>query len=420
MDDIASSKSFSGPSRDAFAEKYGKYFGARRMDLIRKSGRWMVEDHAEGAYIHDTEGRRFLDFFVSSGVFNLGHRHPAIMAAMKQGLETYEFGNLLYFSEPKGRLAELLATTMPEGLEVVLPTVTGSEAVDLALKMAMGATGRKQIIHFDHTYHGCTGFSTALGPDAIRTWAGIENSNFVKVPYGDLDAVRKLISEQTAAVIVEIVRSNFDGCDPGREFFSALRRACDEAGALMIVDEVVTGLGRLGTLWGTEYQDARPDIVTTAKALSGGVFPIGAVVMKPAILDCWGEHAYRSFSTYAWSSVGAHVACAAIEETRKLLPAANGAAARFESALQDLRSRHPDKVDSVRRMGLLFAIDLNPDKLRALEFATRMFHRGVVMPPAAISMPTSAVARLLPPLILNDEHIAEFIDKADDALRSVA
>lgn len=418
MANHALSKSSSGPSRDEFAERYARYFGVRRMDLIRKSGRWMVEDHADGAYIHDTEGHRFLDFFVSSGVFNLGHRHPVIMAAMKHGLETYEFGNLLYFSEPKGRLAELLANTMPEGLEVVLPTVTGSEAVDLALKMAMGATGRKQIIHFDHTYHGCTGFSTALGPDAIRGWAGIENQNFNRIPYGDLAALRKVISGTTAAVIVEVVRSNFDGHDPGRKFFADLRHECDQTGALMIVDEVVTGLGRLGTLWGSEYQDVRPDIVTTAKGLSGGVFPMGAVVMKPEIIDCWGEHAYRSFSTYAWSSVGAHVACAAIEETQKLLPHANAAAARFEVALQDLLARHPDKVNAVRRMGLLFAIDLNPDKLRALEFATRMFHRGVVMPPAAISMPTSAVARLLPPLILNDDHIAEFMDKADDALGS--
>lgn len=420
MADHSLIKNSLGPSREEFVERYARYVGTRRMDLIQASGRWMVESHASEGYIYDTEGRRFLDFFVSSGVFNLGHRNPAVMAAMREGLETHEFGNLLYFSEPKGRLAESLATSMGNGLEVVLPTVSGSEAVDLALKMAMGMTGRKQIIHFDHSYHGNTGFATALGPDAIRKWAGIENSDFRRVAYGDLDAIEDALSEKTAAVVVEAVRCNYDGADPGRAFFTELRRLCDAAGALIILDEVVTGLGRLGTLWGSEYNGVRPDIVTVAKGLSGGLFPIGAVVMRPEIIECWGDHPYRSFSTYAWSNVGAHVACTAIEETRKMLAKGSGADLRLHEALLGLRERHPDKIKSVRRAGWLYALDLAADKLSALAFATAMFHRGVVMPPAAISMPTSAVARLLPPLILNDGHIAEFVEKADDALNSFA
>ncbi|MCC6304799.1 MAG: aspartate aminotransferase family protein [Rhodobacteraceae bacterium] len=402
--------------RDAFIAEYGRHFGARRVELIVKSGRWMVEDHAEGAHIVDTDGRRYLDFFVSSGVFNLGHRHPAIMARMRAALETREFGNLLYFSEPKGELARLLARSAPGGLEVVLPTVSGSEAIDLALKLAMGFTGRQGVIHFDNSYHGSTGYSTAMGPSAVRSWAGIENRAFRQLPYGDIAALRGALDEGIAAVVVEPVRSNFDGLDPGPAFFAELRRLCDATGALMIVDEVVTGMGRLGTLWGAEHNRITPDIMVAAKGLSGGVFPLGAVLMRPAIIDCWTDHPYRSFSTYAWSNVGVEVAIAALEETRKILPAANAAGGLLEEALGILRRRHPGKITSVRRVGLIFAIDFNPERLRALEFATALYGRGVIIPPAAISMPTSPIARLLPPLILAREHVEEFLDKADDAL----
>jgi len=408
-----------GDKRQDFISKYARYFGARRMDLIVNGGRWMIEDFADGAYIHDTDGRRYLDFFVSSGVFNLGHRHPVIMARLRAALETREFGNLLYFSEPKGELARVLAETMPGDLQVVLPTASGSEAVDLAMKLAMGHTGRKRFIHFDSSYHGSTGYSTAMGPDIVRNWAGIENHAFVKLRYGDLDAVRGAIGEDTAAIVIEPVRSNFDGADPGPTFFAELRKLCDENGTLLIVDEVVTGMGRLGTLWGSEYNRISPDIVVAAKGLSGGVFPLGAVVMKPAIIECWGDHPYRSFSTYAWSNVGAEVAIAAIKETCKILPAANSAGKLLEDALGVLRQNHPDKISSVRKVGLVFAIDFNVERLRALEFATALFHRGVVIPPAAISMPTSPIARLLPPLILTQEHVDEFLDKADDALKNL-
>lgn len=406
--------------REDFVSKYAAYFGRRRVDLIVNSGRWMVEDFADGAYIYDTDGRRYLDFFVSSGVFNLGHRHPAIMARLRASIETREFGNLLYFSEPKGELSRILAETTPGGLQVVLPTASGSEAVDLAIKLAMGFTHRKRFIHFDSSYHGSTGYSTAMGPDVVRSWAGIENQDFCKVRYGDIDAVREAIGEDTAAVIIEPVRSNFDGANPGPTFFADLRKLCDETGTLLIVDEVVTGMGRLGTLWGCEYNRISPDIIIAAKGLSGGVFPLGAVVMRPEIIECWGDHPYRSFSTYAWSNVGAEVAIAAIEETNKILPAANSAGKLLEDALKLLHHHHPDMISSVRRVGLIFAIDFNVERLRALQFATALFHRGVVIPPAAISMPTSPIARLLPPLILTQEHVDEFLNKADDALRALS
>jgi putrescine aminotransferase len=159
--------------------------------------------------------------------------------------------------------------------------------------------------------------------------------------------------------------------------------------------------------------------MTTAKGLSGGVFPLGAVIMKPEIIECWGDHPYRSFSTYAWSNVGAEVALAAIEETKNILPAAVRAGTLLEDALNVLHHNYPDMISSVRRAGLIFAIHFKEERLRALPFATALFQRGVIIPPAAVSMPTSPIARLLPPLILTREHVAEFADKADDALRSL-
>lgn len=405
-----------GLNRGEFIERYGRYFGEKRMNIIHNSGRYMVERFAEGPHIFDTEERSFLDFWLASGVFNLGHRHPVIMQAMEEAMRTEEYGHLLYSSEAKGRLAETLAQTTPEGLEVVLPAVTGSEAVDQAVKMAMGATGRKEVIHFDNAYHGCTGLSFQMSASALRDWADPKTGLFKSVPGGDIKSLRNVISEKTAAVITEPMHANYDAGTYGAEYFAEVRRLCDEFGVKLIIDEVVCGMGRLGTLWGSESQGCQPDMLVTAKGLSGGVFPMAAVVMRPEIIECWGEHPYRSFSTFAWSNVGAVVARTAIEETQKLLPEANRNAEQLESTLNELAALHSDVLQGVRRTGLLYGLDLNPEKYQAITVATRLFERGVIVPPATIANPNISTMRLMPPLTLNDAQIAEFAEKLDDVL----
>jgi acetylornithine/succinyldiaminopimelate/putrescine aminotransferase len=350
------------------------------------------------------------------GVNNLGHRHPALMSAMREALRGEDFGSLFFFSDAKGRLAETLARTAPGRLEVTLPAVTGSEAVDQAIKLARGATGRTEILHGDRGYHGVTGFALSMmAPGEMRDWAEPLIPDFRAVPYGDAEALGRAIGERTAAVVLEPVRSDCDGRAPAPDYFPEVRRLCDEFGAKLIVDEVVTGMGRLGHVWGIDTWDVEPDVLVTAKGFSGGLFPMAAVVMRPEILDFWGDNPYRTISSYAWSNVGAVVARTAIEETEKILPAAGAMGDRLATVLDDLAARHSDALRGVRRTGLLFALDMR-DELAGMGFLLGLFQRGVI---AVASSQNLAVPKLYPPLILEDEQIAEFAEKADATLKSL-
>jgi acetylornithine/succinyldiaminopimelate/putrescine aminotransferase len=296
-----------------------------------------------------------------------------------------------------------------------VPAVTGSEAIDQAIKIARGATGRTEILHGDHGYHGVTGFSLSMmAPGEMRDWAEPLIPDFHAVEYGNVEALERAISGRTAAVVLEPLRTDYDGRAPKPDYLPAVRRLCDEHGAKLVIDEVVTGMGRLGALWGIQRSGVVPDMLVTAKGFSGGLFPIAAVLMRPGILDFWGENPYRIISSYAWSNVGATVARTAIEETLRLLPRANAMGDKLEAAVAGLAARHPALIRSVRRTGLLYALDFRDEMAGAL-FVIGMFQRGVIV---VASSQNLAVPKLYPPLILEDEQIEEFTQKAEETLAS--
>jgi acetylornithine/succinyldiaminopimelate/putrescine aminotransferase len=403
-------------TREGFVARYGRYFGSKRVEVIQKLGYLLVEGRGEGPYLFDTEGRRFLDLWNVGGVNNLGHRHPALLRAMQEALQAEDFGSLFFFSEAKGKLAEALARTAPGRLEVTMPAVTGSEAVDQAIKLARGATGRSQILHGDRGYHGVTGFALSMmAPGEMRDWAEPLIPDFREVPYGDAEALSRAIGEQTAAVVLEPVRTDCDGLAPEPGYFAEVRRLCDASGAKLIVDEVVTGMGRLGHVWGIDTWGVEPDMLVTAKGFSGGMFPMAAVVMRPEILDFWGDNPYRIISSYAWSNLGAVVSRTAIEETEKALPEALAMGDRLGAVLEDLAARYPTALRGVRRTGLLYALDMR-DEFAGMGFLLGLFQRGVI---AVASSQNLSVPKLYPPLILEDAQIAEFAEKAEETLNSL-
>jgi acetylornithine/succinyldiaminopimelate/putrescine aminotransferase len=404
-------------TRERFIERYGRFFGNNRVEAIHKLGMLLIEARGEGPYVFDSEGRRYLDLWNVGGVNSLGHRNPVVLRATEEAMRSQDFGSLFYFSEAKGQLAETLARTAPGRLEVTLPAVTGSEAVDQAVKLARGATGRSEILHGDCGYHGVTGFAlTMIGCAEMREWAEPLIPDFRAVRYGDADSLREAISERTAAVVLEPLRTDCDGRAPEPGYLQEARRLCDEHGAKLVIDEVVTGMGRLGHVWGIERSGVEPDLMVTAKGFSGGMFPIAAVVMRPEILDFWGENPYRVISSYAWSNVGAVAARTAIEETERLLPRANAMGDRLGAAVDDLAARFPGVLRSVRRTGLLWALDFR-DEMTGAFFLLGMLQRGVI---AVGSSQRLDIPKLYPPLILEDEQIAEFAEKAEDTLKALS
>lgn len=401
-------------SVEQYVETYGRYYGADRIQSIVAGGRMMVEARSEGAYIYDAEGRRYLDFFLQSGVHNVGHRNPAVMDVYEQVQKDHDIGGLFYFSEPKGELYKTLAETTPNGLEISIPTVTGGEAVDLALKMAMTATGRKHIVCAQGSYHGSCGLACFLGPDSMHQWTGLNPYPVSRAQHGNIESFRELVTEDTAAVILEPMRSIMYGDTPSKEFYVQLRQLCDEKGVKLLIDEVMCGIGRLGTLWGSDYYGIEPDAMIIAKGLSGGICPMSAVVVRPDMIDNW-QSTYPTFSTYAWSNVGAAVATATLKETQRLLSIVEPCAQKLEDELNRMATGLDGMVTEVVRYGMLYFLVFDNERINGRTFANEMFEHGLITHPSA-SMPNSP-GRLFPPLVLNDEHVTECVSKVADVLK---
>jgi putrescine aminotransferase len=402
---------------DQFVARYGRYFNRERVSAIQNLGFLFVEGPAEGPYFYDSEGRRFLDMWCMGGTFSLGHRHPAVLAAFKSALEEEEFGSLFFFSEAKGQLAEKLAHCTPGRLETTHPTVTGAEAIDLSIKLARGSTKRSEILYADNSYHGCTGFALSMmARGEMRDFAEPLVPDFREVRFGDAEDLAAKISERTAAVVLEAVRSDCDGRVPPADYFATVRHLCDETGAKLISDEVVCGMGRLGHLWGCQYWDVEPDMLVAGKGFSGGMYPMSAVVTRPECLDFFGESPYRTISSFAWSNVGARVSYSALCETESLLPRLAALGDTIEANLRTLQERHRALLTGVRRAGLLFALDF-ADEVAGMSFLAQMFALGVLVVASSQRMD---ILKLYPPLILEKEQVGEFFERMETVLQRLA
>ncbi len=401
---------------EQFVERYGRFFNRKRIESIQNLDFLFVEGSAEGPYFYDSQGKRYLDMWCMGGTFSLGHRNPAVVAAAEAAMRDEDFGSLFFFSEAKGELAQKLAECTPGRLETTHPVVTGGEAIDLAIKVARGSSGRTEILYADQAYHGCTGFALSMmAPGGMRDFAEPLVPDFREVRYGDAEDLAAKISERTAAVVLEPIRTDADMAVPPEGYFAEVRRLCDETGAKLIIDEVVCGMGRLGTLWGCQYWDVEPDMLVTAKGFSGGVYPMSAVITRPECLDFFGDSPFRTISSFAWSNLGARVSKAALQETEQLLPRLATLGDEIEANLRTLRERHSSRLLDVRRAGMMFALHL-PSIEEGLRFFDEIFLRGVLIVPSSQRFD---IMKLYPPLILESAQVQAFTEAMDEALTAM-
>lgn len=265
--------------------KYEKYINPAQAKLFRFMGLASVEGYAEGWTITDSEGKQFIDCLGGYGMFALGHRNPDVVAAVEAELHKMPMSGKVLFNRPMADLAEKLALITPGALQYSFFVNSGTEAVEGCLKVARLATKRKKFIAARNAFHGKTfGSLTATGRDLFRDPFKPLLDNFTHVEYGDIDDLAETIDEETAAVILEPIQGEGGIIVPPAGYFKAVRELCDQYGTLLIADEVQTGIGRTGTWFGVEHEQITPDIMATAKALGGGVMPIGAIT---ATADAW-------------------------------------------------------------------------------------------------------------------------------------
>ncbi len=397
---------------DAF-ELFERHVNPGLAGLLRFTGLDVVEDHAEGVYVWDTSGRRYLDFLGLYGTLNLGHRHPRVVEAVKRQLDRMPMSVRVMISEPTARLAERLAEITPGDLSMSFFGNSGAEAVEAAFKLARIHTGKPEIVTTERGFHGKTLGALSLTPkaeyqDPVRPLVpGIK-----VVPYGDAAAVAAAIGPETAAVIVEPVQGEGGVIVPPEGYLRELREITRERGVLLILDEVQTGMGRTGRLWAAEWEGVEPDLLTSAKALGGGVMPIGAVVGRAELFEPFKENPLIHSSTFGGNPLAAAAALAAIEVTlEEDLPArAQELGAYLLEALAGLKADYPEFIADVRGKGLLVGVEFTDADIGAIvisELATR----GVL---TAFGLNNPKVVRLEPPLIVERAHI----DEAVEALRA--
>ncbi|MCS7265314.1 MAG: aspartate aminotransferase family protein [Armatimonadetes bacterium] len=377
-----------------------------------------IETYAEGVWVYDEKGNRYLDFLAGFGALNFGHRHPKIVAAVKEQLEKMPLSSRVLFNALQAELAEALAQITPEKLQFCFFCNSGAEAVEACVKFARLATGREKIVAMKNAYHGKTlGALSASGREIYRQPFEPLLGWFVHIPFGDKDALAQAVDENTAAVIVEPIQGEGGVIVPPDDFLPFARKICDEKGALLIVDEVQTGLGRTGKNFAVEHWGIEPDLMALAKSLGGGVMPLGAAIGTKQVFESFSDRPLIHSSTLGGNPLACAAGLAALEVLQEEKLAEN--AAQMGKLLMDdlktLSEQFSDLIVEVRGKGLLIGVEFANEDFAALTAAGLLQSRVLT----AYTLNNPRVIRLEPPLIVESEHIQIALDAFCDALSQV-
>ncbi|MBR6911664.1 MAG: acetylornithine transaminase [Candidatus Methanomethylophilaceae archaeon] len=352
--------------------------------------------HGEGCYLFDSQGRKYLDLVAGIAVNSIGYSHPDFVQAMQEQVSKLLHVSNLYYVEEQARLAEKIASITPDGLDRTLFVNSGAEANEGALKLAVRYTGRKKVMAALNGFHGRT--AAALGATGRTKYqASFEpliSSAYEYYDYGDIESVKHMISKDVAALIVEPIQGEGGVRTASPEFFKALRDICTDSGALMIVDEVQTGLGRTGKWYGIQNFDVTPDIITMAKALGGGT-PIGAVTSTEEISKVMtpGTHG----TTFGGNPLVTAAGCSVIDimKKEKLVEHAREIGQRW---MDDIMGIGSDKIVQVRGYGLMIGIEMDSNETASMVQAACR-ENGVL-----VNVCHGNTVRLIPPLIITDSE----------------
>lgn len=396
------------PQEDIIGD-FEQFVSSGRVAIYRQAGIDAVPGRREGVRIWSVDGNRsYINCRSSGGVFNLGHRPPAIIEAVRQAMDTLDIGDHMLLSEPRARLARRLAELMPGDIRYTTFGVSGGEAVDLALKLARGYTGRPGVISLRSGYHGCTGLALAAGDPAFREPFGPPMPGFVQVPFADADALAEAMDDTVAAVIVETIPATGGVLIPPDDYLPAVREICDRHGALLIADEVQAGLGRTGRLWAIDEWDAAPDIMVLGKGLSAAIYPITATCYKPEIDDWLAEvNPFIHISTFGGADLGCVAALTMLDiiTAPGFLEHVQTMGTRLMDGLRAVRADYPALVADVRGRGLMIGFEMARPEM-GMMMTVLLAQNGVL---SVYSHNRPAAMQVLPPLIVAADEVDEIV-----------
>lgn len=354
---------------------------------------------AEGTMLYDKEGKEYIDLIGGISVANTGHRHPGVVEAIKKQLDAYL--HIMVYGEfvesPQVQYAKLLTDHLPSSLNSVYFTNSGAEAVEGAMKLAKRITNRTQIIAFNNSYHGSTqGALSIIGSEYWRNAFRPLLPDVLHLDYGSSDAL-EFITEQTACVIAETIQAEAGVIAPSEEWMLSLRKKCSESGTLLILDEIQTGFGRTGKLWGFEHFNIVPDIILLGKALGGGM-PLGCFIASKKMMDAFTVNPVLGHIT----TFGGHPVCCAagMAAMKVLLDERMINTVKGKENLVKTLLVH-SKIKTVRSFGLWFALEFDSFETnkKVIDFCIA---NGVLTDWFLFA---SNCLRISPPLIITEEQL---------------
>jgi len=396
-------------------ERYRRHINPGLARLFQFGGVETVEWAAEGCLVWDVHGREYIDCACGPAIFNIGHRHPRVLAAVRDQLDRLPMSVRTMPSAPQAELAERLAALTPGDLQYAFFANSGAEANEGAIKLARLATGRPGIVAMQEAFHGKTlGALSATGREYYRRPFEPLVPGFTHVPFGDAAAVEMAIAPTTGAVMLEPIQGEAGVIIPPAGYLREVREICDRRGVLLIADEIQTGLGRTGRLFAVEHEQVTPDIMTLAKALGGGVMPIGAFVARPHLWERLRQDPYIHPSTFGGNPLACRAAMATLEVVaeERLAERAEELGAHFLTRLREIEARHPRVIKAVRGRGLMLGIEFT-HRDYALMTSAEAGHRGVI---TFYTLNNPQVIRIEPPLIITIELIDRAVQGIDGAV----
>lgn len=400
--------------KETIIRLFAEHVSSGKAEFYEQAGIDFVLGWREGIYIHDLDGKRLINCHSNGGVFNLGHRNPRVIAALQRALDELDIGNHHLMSEARAYLGARLAEISPGDINRVIFGVSGGEAIDMALKLARAHTGRSKVISAQGGYHGHTGLAMAAGDEQYRAPFEPLSPGFIQVPFGDLQVLEQALDEDTAAVIFETIPATYGIVIPPEDYYAGVRNVCDQRGVLMIMDEVQTGLGRTGEIWGIETYGVIPDMIVTGKGLAGGIYPITATLYREFLNPFVHENPFIHISTFGGSELGCYAAMEVLDiiQEPEFLPHVRAMADLFAVGFAELLETHQGILVETRQRGLMMALKLASPQLGPL-FTRIGFDAGLL---AIYANNDPSAVQILPPLIIQAEQVQQVLGLLDGIL----
>ena len=407
---------FKFESKQELFDKAIRFWNPDKTKFWQKAGIDLVIDRREGYFLYDMSGRRLIDLHLNGGTYNFGHRHPELVETLKGALDYFDIGNHWFPSVARAALAESLINVSP-GMTFAVFAPGGAEAVDIAIKSARYATKRRKIVSIIKGYHGHSGLAVATGDDRFtKIFLSDQPETFIQVPFNDINAMEQALKgNDCAALIMETIPATYGFPMPQPGYLNACKALCGKYGAMYIADEVQTGLMRTGQMWGWQAYGVQPDIMVTAKGLSGGLYPISACLVNDKAGGWLHEDGAAHISTSGGAELGCVVAHKVIEMLQRPELVANVQTVTdfMAESMQAMISRHGDIFTGVRQKGVILGLEFSNHAEGAVFASRALYEHGVW---AIFSSLDKRVLQWKPGVLLTHETCQDIMDRFDAAM----